>query len=119
MRKLVVGLLVAFMMVLPVSAIADEGPMELPGSAPENAKMHNKAGIKNWNKGNYQEALKHFKESAAIDASNGQIHFNEAICLDKLGQHGKATMHFKAAKQRAAGNQAIINSPILNAHIGG
>lgn len=119
MRKLVVGLLVAFMMLLPFSAIAGEGPMELPDSAPKSAKMHNQEGIKHWNEGHYDVALKHFKESAAIDASNGEIHFNEAICLDKMGQHGKATMHFKAAKKRAGGNQAIVNSPILNAHIGG
>ncbi|CCQ91801.1 exported hypothetical protein [Nitrospina gracilis 3/211] len=119
MRKLLVSLVIAFVMMIPFSAMADEGPMKLPDSAPESAKMHNQEGIKHWNQGHYDVAFKHFEESAGIDASNGEIHFNEAIALDKMGQHGKATMHFKAAKSRANGNQAIINSPILNAHIGG
>jgi hypothetical protein len=43
---------------------------------------------------------------------------NEAICLDKLGRHGEATMHFRAAKKHAKGNRAILDSPILNGHLG-
>jgi len=107
------GLLLSF---FSFSAIASEGPMHLPEGANSSAAMHNKAGIKEWNKGDYKSALMHFSEASKIAAS-GETHFNEAICLDKLGKHGKASMHFGAAKKNAHGNKKILNSKILNAHL--
>ena len=103
----------------PISALAQEGPMNLPAGSDASAVSHNKEGIDHWGQGHYDVALKHFQASAKIDSANGEIHFNEAICLDKLGKHGEATMHFKAAKKRANGNEKILTSPILNGHIGG
>jgi len=104
---------------VPVTAMAAEGPMKLPAGANADANMHNDEGIMHWGKGHYDVALEHFQAASKIDHGIGEIHFNEAICLDKLGKHGDATMHFKAAKKNAHGNEAILNSPILNSHIGG
>jgi len=118
MKKVLIALVAVAFFALPVAALAGEGPMALPAGSDPSATMHNDEGIKHWNKGHYDVALEHFEEAANVDKSIGEIHFNEAVCLDKLGKHGEATMHFKAAKKNAHGNEAIINSPILNAHIG-
>ena len=93
--------------------------MNLPAGSNADAVSHNKEGIDHWGQGHYDVALKHFQASSKIDKKNGEIHFNEAICLDKLGKHGEATMHFKVAKKHANGNEKILTSPILNGHIGG
>jgi len=116
MTKLSFILFALLLSFLSFTAIASEGPMTLPASANSSAAMHNNAGIKEWNKGDYKSALMHFSEASKIEAS-GETHFNEAICLDKLGKHGKASMHFGAAKKNAHGNKEILNSKILNAHL--
>lgn len=103
---------------LPLTAIAGEGPMKMPAGANAEANKHNEEGIDHWGQGHHDVALKHFQAASKIGGT-GETHFNEAICLDKLGKHGDATMHFKAAKKNANGNAAILNSPILNGHIGG
>ena len=119
--KKVMDLFVALaFLAIPFTAIAGEGPMKLPEGTNAGAVMHNDEGIKAWNKKDYQGALEHFAEaSGGTKGKVGETHFNEAICLDKLGSHGEATMHFKAAKKNANGNAKILNSPILNGHIGG
>ncbi len=103
---------------LPVTSFAGEGPMSLPEGSNPSAVKHNKEGIDHWGQGHYDVALKHFQAASKADSSIAETHFNEAISLDKLGRHGEATMHFKAAKKRAGGNKAILNSPILNGHLG-
>ena len=119
MRKLLVVFIALSFFLIPFTAIAGEGPMKLPAGANAEANKHNEEGISHWDQGHYDVALKHFQAASKIDSSLGETHFNEAICLDKLGDHGKATMHFKAAKKNANGNASILNSPILNGHIGG
>ena len=52
-----------------------------------------------------------------MESSVAEIHFNEALALDKLGDHGGATEHFKVAQQNANGNSLILESKILLAHI--
>ena len=99
-------------------AFAGEGPMNLPSGAKPEAKQHNKEGIDHWNQGHYDVALKHFSMASKIDGSSGEIHFNEAICYDKLGQHGVATKHFGGALKQAGGNKKLLNSPILKGHLG-
>jgi len=117
--RIVISIVFALLLIsLPFTALAEEGPMELPAGSNPGADMHNKAGIKHWGMGHADEALKHFKEAAAEDSSMAEIHFNEAVALDKLGDHGAATMHFKKAKELAKGNEKILNSPILNGHLG-
>ncbi len=118
MRKILSVLFAVFLISFPLSVMAGEGPMELPAGSNASADMHNKAGIKHWEMGHAEEALKHFKEAAAEDSSIAEIHFNEAIALDKLGDHGAATKHFKKAKDLAHGKDHILNSPILKGHLG-
>lgn len=92
--------------------------MALPAGSNSDAMKHNAEGIDHWGQGHYDVALKHFQAASKADSSLAETHFNEAISLDKLGRHGEATMHFKAAKKHAKGNENILNSNILNAHIG-
>lgn len=119
MKKVMVLFAALAFIAIPFTAIAGEGPMKTPEGANAEAAGHNDEGIVHWNKGHFDVALKHFQTASKIDSSIGETHFNEAICLDKLGSHGEATMHFKAAKKNANGNAKILNSPILNGHIGG
>ncbi|MBC8286146.1 MAG: tetratricopeptide repeat protein [Nitrospinae bacterium] len=117
--KTVFSVLFALLLIsFPLMAFAGEGPMELPAGSNPGADMHNKAGIKHWGMGHADEALKHFKEAAGEDSSIAEIHFNEAVALDKLGDHGAATKHFAKAKKLANGNKKILDSPILNGHLG-
>ncbi|PIQ99261.1 MAG: hypothetical protein COV66_13800 [Nitrospinae bacterium CG11_big_fil_rev_8_21_14_0_20_45_15] len=117
MRKMSFLLVFVFTILFPLSAMANESPMHLPEGSNESANMHNEAGIKHWGMGHADEALKHFKEAAAADSSIAEIHFNEALALDKLGQHGEATKHFQKAKDNAHGNDKILHSDILNGHL--
>ena len=94
-----------------------EGPLALPEGASPEANMHNEEGISHYKEGHYDVALKHFREAAAIDASTGEVHFNEAISLDRLGDHGGATKHFKVAQQKANGSTLILESKILLNHV--
>lgn len=118
MRTICSVLFALFLISFPFTAIASEGPMELPAGSNPGADMHNKAGIKHWGMGHADEALKHFKEAGAEDNTIAEIHFNEAVALDKLGDHGAATKHFGVAKKLAKGNKKILDSPILNGHLG-
>jgi len=38
------------------------------------------------------------------------------LALDKLGDHGDASKHFKVAQENANGNALILESKILLAH---
>ncbi len=118
MQKLFTVLFAVFFVMIPLKALAGEGPMHLPEGANKSANMHNEEGIKHWGMGHAEEALKHFQEASKADSSLAETHFNEAVALDKLGKHGEATMHFNAAKKHAKGNKMILESPILNGHIG-
>lgn len=117
MKKVLMVLVALTFFLVPLTAIAGEGPMKMPAGANAEANKHNEEGIMHWGEGHYDVALKHF-QAASKAGGTGETHFNEAICLDKLGKHGDATMHFKAAKKNANGNAAILNSGILNGHIG-
>ena len=120
MRTLLSVVFALTLISFPLTAIASEGPMKLPEKAKADAKMHNKEGIKHWKMDHFDEALKHFKEASKIDGSSGEIHFNEAISYDKLGEHGVATKHFGVAKKKASGKnkEKLLKSKILNGHLG-
>jgi Flp pilus assembly protein TadD len=96
--------------------IIAEGPLTLPKDSNTEASGYNKEGISHYNQGHYDVALKHFKMASSIVSGVGEVSYNEALCLDKLGRHGDATNHFYAARKKAHGNQAILKSGILNAH---
>ena len=125
MKNILSILMILTFLIIPTTALAGEGPMKLPEGAKAEAKKHNKEGIASWNKAvksgdqkDYKDALMHFSAASKIDGSSGEIHFNEAICYDKIGQHGVATKHFGVALKKAGGNEKLLNSPILKGHLG-
>ena len=100
-----------------VMASLPEGPLNLPAESDLEAKTHNDEGILHYKEGHFDIALKHFREAGEIQSEIGEIHFNEALALDKLGDHGDASKHFKVAQENANGNALILESKILLAHI--
>ena len=110
--------LVVFLMILvfPLSAFADDSPLPLQAGASPEAVKHNNEGIDHFKQGHFDVALQHFEGAAKADSKGGEVHFNEALALDKLGKHPEATTHFKAAQKMAGGNKAILESPALIAH---
>ena len=99
-----------------VMASLPEGPLNLPAESDPEANTHNEEGISHYKEGHFDIALKHFREAGTIQSEIGEIHFNEALALDKLGDHGDAAKHFKVAEENANGNTLILESKILLAH---
>ena len=93
-----------------------ERPLNLPAESDPEANTHNEEGISHYKEGHFDIALKHFREAGKIQSAIGEIHFNEALALDKLGDHGDAAKHFKVAEENANGNTLILESKILLAH---
>ena len=116
MRNLSLILFILIFTLLSVPAFAGQGALKLPGGSNAVAHDHNEQGIFNYKQGYYEDALKHFQMASNIDSSVGESHYNEALCLNKLGKHGEATNHFYKARKYAKGNPAILGSKILNAH---
>ena len=100
-----------------VMASLPEGPLNLPAESDPEANTHNDEGILHYKEGHLDIALKHFREAEKIKPEIGEIHFNVALALDKLGGHGDAAEHFKIAQDNANGNSLILASKILLAHI--
>ena len=116
MRNLSLILFILIFTLLSVPAFAGQGALKLPEGSNAVAYDHNEQGIFNYKQGYYEDALKHFRLASEVDSSVGESHYNEALCLDKLGKHGEATKHFYAARKYAKGNPAILNSQILIRH---
>ena len=119
MKKVIFSFVTICLLTISMTAFGDEPALRFPdrdGSS-EEAHKHNLEGINHYNQGHYDVALKHFKTASKIDPTAGEAHYNEALCLDKLGQHGEAAMHFKAAQKNARGNKKILDSGILKAHL--
>lgn len=100
-----------------VMASLPERPLNLPAESDPEANTHNEEGILHYKEGHFNIALKHFREAGKTQSEIGEIHFNEALALDKLGDHGGASEHFKMAQENANGNALILESKILFAHI--
>ena len=99
-----------------VLASLPERSLHLPAESDPEANTHNEEGISHYKEGHFDIALKHFREAGKIQSEIGEIHFNEALALDKLGDHGDAAKHFKVAEENANGNALILESKILLAH---
>ena len=84
-----------------VMASLPEGPLNLPAESDPEANTHNDEGILHYKEGHLDIALKHFREAEKIKPEIGEIHFNVALALDKLGGHGDAAEHFKIAQDNA------------------
>jgi tetratricopeptide (TPR) repeat protein len=78
---------------------------------------HNNDGITHYNKGHFDEALKHFDAALNINPKCGEANFNKALALDKLGRHKEAAEFFTHAMHHAQGNDKILHSKILGAHV--
>lgn len=115
MKKLLLVLVTLFFISMPLVAFADS-PLDLQADANADAKKHNEEGISHYNQGHYDVALQHFEASEKAQRT-GEAYFNEALAYDKMGKHGKATMHFKEAKTLANGNSKIMDSAILKKHL--
>ncbi|MEC4674041.1 MAG: tetratricopeptide repeat protein [Nitrospirota bacterium] len=79
----------------------------------------NNEGVDHYQQGHWDVAQEHFQKSVAANANLAEAHYNMALTLDKLGNHGEATNHFKMALDLAPDNPGIADSGILKAHVGG
>jgi len=116
MRNLSLILFILIFTCLSVPSFAGLGALKLPEGSNASAIKHNKEGIFNYRQGYYEDALKHFQMASKVDSSVGESHYNEALCLHKLGKHGEATNHFYKARKYSKGNPAILKSQILLRH---
>ena len=116
MRNLSLILFILIFTFLSVPAFSGQGALKLPEVSNASAIKHNKKGIFNYKQGYYEDALKHFRLASEVDSSVGESHYNEALCLHKLGKHGEATNHFYKARKYSKGNPAILGSKLINDH---
>lgn len=79
----------------------------------------NEEGVNHFQQGHWDVAQEHFAKAIAANADLPEAHYNLALALDKLGNHGDATNHFKKALQLAPADPMIAGSQILQAHVGG
>jgi tetratricopeptide (TPR) repeat protein len=82
--------------------------------AEENAE-----GVNHYQQGHWEVAQEHFNKALATNPDLPEAHYNLALALDKLGNHGEATNHFKAALDLAPEDPYIRDSGILKSHVGG
>ncbi len=89
--------------------------------APEDAAGagDNKEGVNHYQQRHWDVAQEHFQKAVAANSNLAEAHYNLALTLDKLGNHGEATNHFQMALDRAPDNPLIKDSGILQAHVGG
>lgn len=89
--------------------------------APEEADgaNNNNEGVKHYEQGHWDVAQDHFIKALAVNPDLVEAHYNLALALDKLGQHGEATNHFQKALDLAPEDPRIKDSGILKAHLGG
>ena len=116
MKKLSFIFALLFTTFMSSVSFAADPALKFPSGASADANKHNEEGISHYKQGHYDIALKHFQLASKLDSRVGESHYNEALCLDKLGKHGDATNHFYAARKYAQGSSAILGSKILSAH---
>lgn len=101
------------------TAEASADPVALSASEEAVGAGHNNEGVTHYEKGHWDVAQEHFKKAVGENAKLAEAHYNLALALDKLGNHGEATNHFKMALGLAPDNPSIKDSGILQAHVGG
>ncbi len=79
----------------------------------------NAEGVKHFEQGHWDVAKEHFNKALAANANLAEAHYNLALALDKMGEHGEAKNHFKTALDLAPEDPRIKVSGILKAHVGG
>ena len=101
----------------------EEIPMQLPkaeGSKNFDLEIDqlNNRGIGQYKNGNYGKASNLFKKATKLakqfrDPSQGVLHYNLALSLNKLQEHEKAIKQFYLARRYARGNHIILKSRLL------
>lgn len=88
--------------------------LEAPaGSA---GKEQNAAGIASYNKKDWKEAEKYFREAVKSDDKMAEARYNLGLALDKTGRHKEAGQELDLAAKLAPTNTAITGSPAVKHH---
>ncbi len=93
-------------------------PAALLASEDSPGKDHNDDGVRHYEQAHWDQAEGHFSQAIEADPNLAEAHYNLALALDHLGNHGAATESFKQAASLAPNNPDIAESPILKQHIG-
>ena len=106
-----------------------KGPQKSPAvgmalKAPEEASnkdaaMKNDEGVSHLVQEHWETSNGHFREALQADPNLAVAHFNLGLSLDELGQHTKATDHFRKAKELAPDDPRITENEILIGHLKG
>jgi tetratricopeptide (TPR) repeat protein len=102
-------------------AMGEQSTMEgalLAISGTSGAK-ENDEGVSHFQQEHWDVAQEHFTKALAINPDLPEGQYNLALTLDKLGNHGEATNHFKMALNLAPEDPRIKDSGILKSHVGG
>ncbi len=78
----------------------------------------NNEGVSHYQQGHWDVAQEHFQKAVSANADLAEAHYNLALTLDKMGNHGDATKHFQMAMDHGSDNPGIKDSGILKAHLG-
>ena len=116
MKNLILTLLVA--LIITNCNKTTETPLLLPTAAEPSAKLHNNQGIEYFNKGDYLEALIQFTQANVADSTTGEIFFNLGLMQHLNGHQEKTKNLFKQAHQFANGNKKILESKLIEKHLG-
>lgn len=97
------------------------GPLPLPSEKfakmDDAVRMHNQKGIDAFLAREFEKSLDHFEIANKLDPDNGVLSFNQGMALHRLERHREAAIKFEEAKRNANGNQLILGSPTLHAHL--
>jgi Flp pilus assembly protein TadD len=95
-----------------------ETPLLLPTAAEPSARLHNSQGIEYSKKGKYLDALIQFTQASVADSTTGEIYFNLGLMQHLNGNQEKTKNLFKQAHQFANGNKKILESKLIEKHLG-
>ncbi len=94
----------------------DPQGLSAPASSP--GQTENALGITHFNQKHWDIAAGHFNKAIEADPTLAESHYNLAVSLDKMGNHGAATISFRKAAELAPNNNEITQSTILKQHVG-
>jgi Flp pilus assembly protein TadD len=111
----------ALMLTTEHSAVGEPSTMggSLLATAGSAGAKENDEGVTHFQQEHWDVAQEHFNKALAINPDLPEGQYNLALALDKLGNHGEATNHFKMALKLAPEDPRIKDSGILKAHVGG
>lgn len=89
----------------------------LATAADSKANEPNNQGMEAYKGDDVEKAHGAFTQAVEADPESAEAHYNLALVLDKMGQHGEAAAEFKKAQDLGKDNPDIQNSEILKAHV--